>query len=344
MPPPPAPQRVLVVRTGAIGDVANALVLASALKRGLAGVQVGWVVHPLAAPLVVGHPDVDRVHLWRRGQGWSGLRALIGELRAARYDTAIDLQRLQKSALLARLSGAARVVGFERRRVKESSWIWTKERIPAGPPETHMLDTYLRMAAHFVPAPRAERRLPVDPAAEAWAEARLAALGAPPLLLNLGATKSANRWPPERFGALAAALRRRGLGPLALIGGPGDREAADLALAAGAQQAGALDLVGRSSLLELIALLHRARLFVGADTGPMHLAAAVGCPVLALFGAADERRTGPYGSDRRGRRHLVLRERPACAPCGKRDCPLPRHACMLDLEVERVAAAAAQQA
>jgi ADP-heptose:LPS heptosyltransferase len=344
MPPPQAPRRILIVRTGAIGDVANALVLASALKRGLAGAQIGWVVHPLAAPLVSGHPDVDRVHLWRRGQGWAGLRALLGELRSARYDTAIDLQRLQKSALLARLCGAPRVVGFERRRTKECSWVWTKERIAAGPPQTHMLDTYLRMAAHFVAAPAAERRLPMDPSAEAWAAARLAEFGAPPLLLNLGATKAANRWEPERFGRLAAARAGRGLGPLALIGGPADREAAQGALAAGAGASGAVDLVGRTDLPQLIALLRRARLFVGCDTGPMHLAAAVGCPVLALFGAADERRTGPYGEDRRGRRHLVLRETPPCAPCGKRVCPLPRHACMLDLEVERVAAAALQHA
>jgi lipopolysaccharide heptosyltransferase II len=330
---------MLVVRTGAIGDVANALCFATALKQGLRDLHLGWVVHPLAEPLVRGHPDVDRLHVWPRGSGWAGWRRLVSELRAERYDTAVDLQRLQKSAFLVRCSGAQRRVGFIRGRVKEVAWIWTNERVDPGPAWTHMAETYRRMAAHFVTNAQIERRLPDDPAGQLWAKEQIRLLGGAPLLLNLGATKAANRWPAERFGALAASLAQRGVGPLALIGGPGDRTAAETALAAAGANTPLTDLVGKSDLSGLIALLRLARGFVGCDTGPMHLAAAVGCPVLALFGAADERRTGPYGLDRLGRPQQVLREKPPCAPCNLRSCPLPRHLCMLDLSVERVTAA-----
>jgi ADP-heptose:LPS heptosyltransferase len=177
------------------------------------------------------------------------------------------------------------------------------------------------------------RRLPRDPAAEAAAARLLEQLGGPPLVVNVGATKPANRWPPERFGELARALRAEFDAPVCFTGGAGDRAASEQALAAGGP--GLVDIVGRTNLPELVALLARARLWIGGDTGPMHIAAACGTPVVALFGAADERRTGPFGSG-----HRVVRTTPPCAPCNHQRCPLPRHVCMEDLTVERVLQAA----
>jgi len=297
------PGRILVVRLGAIGDVTNALIVAAALEEERPDVRIGWAVHDLAQPLVEGHPCVDRVHLWRRSTGLSGFRSLVRELRAERYDLALDLQRIQKSALCARLSGAARVVGFDRRRTKEGSWIWTRERIPPGDPGAHVIEQYLDVARYLgVRAPRVRRLLPSDPAAEAWAEGLVSELGAPPLVLCLGASKPPNRWLPERFAALAR-LGASELGlPVCLVGGPGERERLGAVLGALADAPGIRDLVGRTGLSELVSLERRARLFVGCDTGPMHLAAAVDTPVVALFGPADSRRTGPYGSG-----HRVLR-------------------------------------
>jgi lipopolysaccharide heptosyltransferase II len=327
------PRRVLVVRLGAIGDVVNALAFASALKQHAPATEIGWVVHPLAAPLVTGHPALDRVHVLERGSLRRWL-ALVGELRRARYDLAVDLQRIAKSALLARASGASRVLGFDRARSKELAWLWTRERIPAGDRGAHMLEQYLEFARHLgVPARAPLRQLPRDPAAEACAARWLEELGGPPLVVNVGATKPANRWPPERFGELARALARELGAPVCLTGGPADREAASRAREAAGP--GLLDLVGRTSLPELVALLARARLWIGCDTGPMHIAAACGTPVVALFGAADERRTGPYGPG-----HRVVRTTPPCAPCNRRRCPLPRHVCMEDLSVEQVLSAA----
>jgi lipopolysaccharide heptosyltransferase II len=329
------PPQVLVVRLGAIGDVVNALVFATALKEHRPSTAIGWVVHDLARPLVEDHPSVDRVHVWRRGTGLAGLGGLVRELRRARYGLAVDLQRIAKSALVARLSGAPRVLGFDRARAKESSWLLASERIPPGDPAAHMVEQYMEFARHLGVDAAPRRRLPRDAGAEAWADALVDALGAAPVQIGLGATKPANRWEPERFGRLAARLARERDVPVCLTGGPADGAAAARALRAAGGEAGVTRLVGETTLRQLCALSARARLFVGCDTGPMHVAAALETPVVALFGPADPRRTGPYGAG-----HRVVRVPPACAPCNRRTCNQPRHACMEDITVELVLGAA----
>lgn len=327
------PARVLAVRLGAIGDVVNALAFATALKDASPSSYLGWVVHPLAEPLVRGHPCVERVHVWRRGGGAGEFLRLVRELRGERYEVAVDLQRLAKSALLARLSGAARVLGHDRARTKELAWLWTNERLAPGEGGVHMVEQYLAFARHLGARATVPRfAFARDEAAEKRAAELLAELGGAPVLVNVGASKPANRWAPERFGALAAALARDGFS-VCLTGGPDDRAAAERACAA-AGNATVRDLVGQTSLRELVALSARARLFVGCDTGPMHLAAALGVPVVALFGPADPARTGPFGAG-----HVIVRVPPPCAPCGRKTCNQPRHACMEDLDVERVLAA-----
>ncbi|MCP3916446.1 MAG: glycosyltransferase family 9 protein [bacterium] len=295
------PARLVVVRLGAIGDVVNALCFATAIKRHAPRTEIGWAVHPLARPLVEGHPSVDRVHVWPRKSGVQGLRAVAAELRAARYELAVDLQRIAKSSLLARLSGAPRVLGYDRRRAKELSWLLTRERIPAGDPRAHMVDQYLEFARHLgVTEARAEHLLPADPGAERWADERIAAFENPPVLINIGASKPENRWAPERFGALAARITDELEHPAFLVGGPGDRERTTAVLRGA--EGSAHDLVGATSLAQLAALAARSALVVSCDTGPMHVAVAAGATVVALFGPADPARTGPYGE-----RHTVVR-------------------------------------
>jgi lipopolysaccharide heptosyltransferase II len=263
---------------------------------------------------------------------------LVREIRAERYDLAADLQRIQKSAILARLSGAARVLGYDRARAKELSWLWTKERIPAREQACHMALQYLEFAQYLGAEAEVPRHLfPPDDRAEAWAAELVGALGGEPVLVNLGATKPANRWIPERFGALARALTFAPGVPVCFTGGPDDRGVATAArLAAG--DARVRDLVGQTSLRQLVALTRRARLYIGCDTGPMHIAAALGTPVVALFGPADPARTGPWG-----RGHSVLRVPPPCAPCNRRTCNQARHACMEDITVDHVLAAAREK-
>ncbi len=289
---------MLVVRLGAIGDVVNALVFATAVKDASPATRIGWAVHPLAFPLVEGHPSVDRVHLWPRDAGRAGWRMVRDEVRAGGYEVAVDLQRILKSAWLARSSGAARVLGMDRRRAKEFSWLLTTERIAPGDPREHMVERYLAFARHLGALDSVARHLlPADLQAAAWAKVQAHKLGGPPVILNVGASKPLNRWPAERFGELARALHAELDVPIVLTGGPSDRSDADRALAAA--EGSATDLVGATDLRQLYHLMDHARLFVGCDTGPMHLAAARGLPVVALFGPADPRRTGPWGSNHR---------------------------------------------
>ncbi|MEM9800919.1 MAG: glycosyltransferase family 9 protein [Planctomycetota bacterium] len=294
------PTSALFVRLGAIGDVVNALTVATALREAAPATRIGWAVHPLSLPLVEGHPAVDRVHVWRRGGGARELSRLAREIRSARYELAADLQRLQKSALLARASGASRVLGFDRARCKESSWVWTRERIAPGPKREHMVLQYRRFLPLLgVPDRDPQHAFPHDAAAVAWAEGRSA--NGPSTLLNLGASKPEKRWPTASWRALAERLLAGDAGPLdgpiLLTGGPGD---ADVAREV-ARGLDVVDLVGTTSLLQLLELSRRARRMVTADTGPMHMCAAVGTPVVALFGPSDPARTGPYGEG-----HVVL--------------------------------------
>jgi len=288
------PESVLVVRLGAIGDVTNALVFAEAVRAYAPDTRIGWVVHPLAHPLVEGHPAVDRVHLWRRRRAWADLPRLRRELRGEGYGLAVDLQRIAKSALVARLSGAPRVLGHDRGRSKELSWVLRNEHLAPGDPRAHMVEHYLDFARHLgIEQPVVRHRLPHDPQAEAWAAARVSEWGGAPLVLSIGASKPENRWPAERFGELARALGALPE-PTVLVGGPGDRAAGQRASAAAGDAA--IDLVGQTDLRQLVSLLGRARLVVSADSGPMHLAAACQRPVVALFGPADPDRTGPWGT------------------------------------------------
>lgn len=329
---PSVPARILVVRLGAIGDVVNALVLATAIKDAAPGTHIGWAVHPLSRPLVQGHPAIDAVHVWRKGGGLSAFRDVLGEVRAARYDLAIDAQRILKSALLARLSGAERVLGFGRDRAKEASWILTGERLQRRVSVAHMVEHYLDFAGALGLAnPQARFELPNDGHAVASAERWVREFGAAPIALHIGATKPANRWPLDRWRQLAARLADGYGDVVCFTGGPAEREAAEELQRS---VPSAKCLAGRTSLLELAELLRRSRLLISCDSGPMHLAGAVGCPVVALFGAADERRTGPYGEAAR-----VVRTRPPCAPCGRKHCNQPSHLCMDELSVDSVLAA-----
>ncbi len=294
------PERVLIVRLGAIGDVVNALTVAAALKDHAPQTEIGWLVHPLAAPLVQHNRAVDRVHVLPRQGWWRAWKALRGEVRAQGYGLVVDLQRMLKSAVLARSVRAPRLLGYDRPRSKEGSgWLYP-ERIPTGPRQAHMVEQYAQFSAYLTGSDQVRHSLPDLPTeAIAWAEP----LANPaPLIVHIGASKPQNRWAPARYAELVGGLLEQTNHPVILTGGPGDRADAEPTRAAHSQHARFADWVGQTDLYQLLALLRHARLWIGCDTGPMHLAAASGVPVLALFGPADPRRTGPWGPQ-----HRVLR-------------------------------------
>ena len=310
----------MVVKLGAIGDVVNSLPLLCRLRAGLSKTRITWLIAPLAHALVEGHEAVVEFLVFdiKQRRSWP---ALWRQLRDGRFDTVLDLQRILKSAALSRASGAPRRIGFDRARSKEGSWLFSTESIAPNAAPGVTVAQYLEFADHLglAPAPP-EWRLPQKP----WQQTP------PRVALGLGATKPANLWPSAAWTELATRLAdKHGAERIALVGGPSDRATAEAVCARGPR--GLCNTVGQLSLQETAGLLAVSDLFVACDTGPLHMAVAVGTPVLALFGAADPCRTGPFGQAQ-----AVLSHPVPCAPCRQRHCTVAGHPCMNELTVEGV--------
>lgn len=323
----PPPKRVALVKLGAIGDVANTLPLANRLRRAWPEVHLTWLIAPLAHGLVQGHPAVDRFlicDLKAKG-GW---RRAIRDVIAARFDLALDLQRIQKSGWLTLATGAPRRLGFDRARCKELSYVFTNERIPPNPRPGVTVAQYLEFADHLGASESPpEWRIPYVP----WSAEERG--GRPQVTLGLGASKPANRWPDRHWEELVRSLSHDRELSVHLCGGPED---VPLGAKLARVSATVKDWTGRLNLRESAGLIEAADLFIGGDTGLLHIAVGVGTEVVALFGAADPRRTGPFQSP-----DAVLREVVSCSPCRRRHCPVPGHPCLERLDPSRVEAAAA---
>jgi heptosyltransferase-1 len=277
--------------------------------------------------LVQGHPAVDRFlicDLKAKG-GW---RRAIRDVRAARFDLALDLQRIQKSGWLTLATGAPRRLGFDRARCKELSYVFTNERIPPNPQPGVTVAQYLEFADHLEASEsQPEWRIPYVP----WNAKDRG--GRPQVTLGLGASKPANRWPDRHWEELVRSLSHDRELSVHLCGGPED---APLGAKLARVSPSVKDWTGRLNLRESAGLIEAADLFIGGDTGLLHIAVGVGTEVVALFGAADPRRTGPFQSP-----DAVLREVVSCSPCRRRHCPVPGHPCLERLDPSRVEAAAA---
>jgi lipopolysaccharide heptosyltransferase II len=322
--------RVVIVLTGALGDVLRALPLAGRIRRGRPDATVGWVVEPLSAPLLEGHPWIDRVHRFERRRGLAGLLGVAAEVRRARYDVALDLGRSAKSGLLTAASGAPRRIGFARADAREGGWLASTERLPAQGVERSKLEQFLAFGERLGVA---DGRVDFGLAVDAAAGARLVGDVAAPLVAAcVGSSCPSRRWWPERTAAVLDRLHARH-GTAGVVLGA----AADVAFGAAVVRAAASpvrDLTGRTSLPELAAVLARCRVAFGPDSGALHLAAALGRPVVSLWGATSALRSAPYGSER-----WVVEGRAACRPCFLTRCPIGR-VCMREIGVDAVAAGA----
>jgi heptosyltransferase-1 len=296
IPLPEAP-RILLIRLGAMGDVIHALPAAAALKHALPEAEISWAVEPRWAPLLEGHPALEHIveiplKAWRKrpfsGETLAGLRALRDDLRARRFDASIDFQGLLKSAILGRVAKPAVAVGFERRDLREplAAWLYT-HRFAAN--RRHVVDRNLALA-HAVAgrggSNPAEVFLPPGERSPELPDGDF-------VLASPLAGWKAKQWPPERYAELAAVAWRNRRLPLVLDGAPAD--AAYLRRIAEQAPEGSC-VVHVSSLTQLIGATRAARLVLGADSGPLHLAAALGKAGVALYGPTDPDRNGPYGS------------------------------------------------
>ncbi|HEY4053390.1 MAG TPA: glycosyltransferase family 9 protein [Terriglobales bacterium] len=309
-----APRSLLVVRLGAMGDVIHTMYAVAALHAALPETKTGWAIEERWAELVCakgadsgeqgrGRPLIDLIHLvntkrWRRSplsaETTRQVKNAFAGMRAQKYAVAADFQGAIKSALVARFAGADEVAGMAAPREAPAKLFYKRRVTTSG---THVIEQYCSLAEAMagqrlqVIAPE----FPRDDQAEAsitkkFGESQI-------VILNPGAGWAAKQWPAERYGEVARALAREGMKPVINFG-PGEEELARAAEATSDGTAAAISC----SVSDLIALTRRARLLVGGDTGPLHLAAAMKVPVVALFGPTDPARNGPYGT-----RSVVLR-------------------------------------
>jgi len=293
----PCDPRILIVRLSAIGDVIHGLPVLCALRAAMPRAFLGWVVEGRAGDLLVGHPALDE--LIRVPRRWLAspreVWRLHRRLRALRFDTTIDLQCLTKSAVAARLSGARRRIGKAGDDGRELSRWFHNELVEAG--GGHVIEHYLDMLRPLgIESLDVRFDLPERPADGRTADEFLRASGLVArrfAIVNPGAGWPSKMWPAERYGDLARRLlAAHGLPSVAAWAGDDERRLAESIVAA---SGGAARLAPPTSLLELAAICRRAACFVGSDTGPMHLAVAVGTPTISLHGPSRADWCGAYG-------------------------------------------------
>ncbi len=295
LPPLSEISRLLVVKTSSIGDIVHALPSVQAIKEAAPNLFLGWVVRQRSADVLRGNPWIDALHVLPDKPTIADLLALGREFTAARYHLALDMQGLFLSGLITRLSGAPVRVGWDRNREANALFL-THPIVPGRKQARHEVDLLYGFAdALGVHVPHPEFTPQPYLAAEGMGKARqwLSGLPAPRIALNVGASRAYKRWPAERWQAVAQSLAACGRG-LVFIGDNNDAEIVTPLVAS--LQGACVDLAGKTTLRELAAVLACCDLLVTADTGPMHLAVAVGTPVVALFGATDPQRHGPYGA------------------------------------------------
>ena len=320
--------RVLIVRLGSLGDIIHTIPAAAAIRRTYPEAAIDWLVDVRHRELLDLVPVVDRkisINTSSVGSLWSAL----GVLRRAHYDAALDLQGLLKSAVLARLSGAARVVGFPADLLRErAARVFYTET--AGDAERHVVDKNLSMVRAIgvrmpdVAFPLEDR----NPGIAAQARSRLGlADGAPFALINPGAAWPNKRWPPVYFAELSREIaKRHGLRSLVLWG-PGEQQLAD-AVATASDNTAAVS--PPTTVADLVSLSKAAALMISGDTGPLHIAAAAGTPIVGIFGPTDPKRNGPWAPD-----DLVVSRFGACVCHYQRQCRIAGW-CLLDISPREV--------
>lgn len=288
--------RILIARMSAIGDTILTLPVACALRAHFPHAYLAWVVEQKSAAIVRGHACLDEVFVLERGwytnpkKVWAARRCL----RPRQFDAAIDCQGMTKTALACWLSGARQRIGLRGQHGREvSPWL---NNVLIPPRRPHVVDRSLELLEPLgIQQPQVEWRLPIDDESRTRVRQALAALGLSGAyaVINPGATWDSRLWVWDRFGRVARHLgERQQLPTLVVWGGPKERAWAEQIVAASAGQA---VLAPPTTLLELAALIEGGRLMITADTGPLHMAVAVGTPSVALHGTTRPEDSGPYG-------------------------------------------------
>lgn len=332
-----APMKILILKPSSLGDVIQALPVLRLLRRAYPKAQIHWWIDSRLAPLLAGDPDLDRVIPWER-RGWDSIRRWrllwteVRWLRDQQFDLVIDLQGLVRSGTFAWLARGKLLVGLDEAR--EGARGYYDIIVPRTSYHTHAVDWYLSVLPRIgIPVHSDYTWLPERPAVAAAIRARWPDSERRWLVLQPGARWLNKRWPVESFAELMRQVAPR-LPEIqfAILGGGEDRALGEQLAAALPERS--LNLCGELSLPEMVEWIRRSELMVTNDTGPMHVAAALGQPVVAMLGPTEPSRTGPYGQVAH-----VLHRRLPCSPCFKATCANPdQMACLRQIPPAAVAA------
>jgi len=292
-------RRIAIIKPSALGDIVHALPVLTALRQRFPEAHIAWVVNRSYEPLLQGHPDLDQVIPFDRGAAKLGLinalttyHRFFRTLRQGRFDLAIDLQGLFRSGLITWGTVAARKVGLAGAR-EGARWFYTDVVPVPDPQATHAVDRYW-LAAEALGASGPKRfHVPIGPDDHRWAEGLLRGLPRPWLAVGVGSRWVTKRWPTDHFATLVRKAQDRFGGTAIFVGGHDETEAARAV--ARRLRAVTIDLTGQTCLPRLAAVLARADVMLANDTGPLHLAAALGRPVVAPYTCTKVARNGPYG-------------------------------------------------
>jgi lipopolysaccharide heptosyltransferase I len=317
------PRRVLVILMGALGDVVRGLSIVTALKSAEPDLHLTWLVEPACAGIVSLHPNVDEVVIFNRKEGLRGVWKLKQELSKRVFDVTLDLQRHAKSGLFSWFSGAPRRIGFNRKDAKEGNWLFNNEHIPARGDSISKIDHYFLFLEHLgVAAPECIDGGLSHLTLESVNEEVRGEVRGPYVGLILGSSRYSKDWPEEGYAALIEQASLPGISTIVLLGDPSKREMSERLMRTPSRLT-IVNSVGRTSLRDLVGLIHGARVCVGPDSGPAHIAGSLGVPHVTLFGPTPSERNAPRGSE-----GLSIRASLGCSPCRRRVCPGLDKLCM----------------
>lgn len=285
--------RVCIVMMSAVGDAVHVLPVISAIKRRNPHAHITWVLQPGPAALVRGHPLVDEILLFDRNKGLAGFLEIREQLRARAFDVVLNLQVYFKAGVITSFTRAPVKLGFDISRARDFNWLFTTHRVPARAMQ-HVQDQYFEFLRHLgVPHEPVEWGMGPWPDERAWQREFLSALDRPAAAIVVATSKAEKDWAPERWAEVCDVLyERHGLQPV-LVGGRSPRElhAEEVILARTRHKP--VSALG-SGLRKLVAIMDGSALVLSPDTGPLHMAVALGRPVVSLIGFSNPRRVGPY--------------------------------------------------
>ncbi len=286
------PESVAIVMLSAIGDSVHVLPVIASLRDAWPRVRITWVIQPVAHALMAGRPDVDDFVVFRRSDGMRGFLDVRRAVQDRRFDLAIDLQVYFKAGLLTALLPAERKLGFDRARARDANWLFTNERIPPHAPQ-HVQDQYLEFVEYLGIEPRRRWDFHFTPEELARRDAFLARLDRPAMAVILRTSRPQKNWPAERYArVLEIAEHDLGLQPV-LVGSAAPDEVAVAEEVTRLTRATPVNALA-NDLRGLAALLSGSALLLSPDTGPLHVAVALGVPTVGLYGYTDPKRSGPY--------------------------------------------------